>query len=214
VKPLNASRLPSNSAARASAGGAAFPYSCDIGSEAEILRMFAAIQKDVGTLDVVINNAALAYQSSIADASTEDWRVAFDVNVLGTSLCIREALKQLANRQDTAIISILSMAAHRVPAGGYASYAASKHALRAIMEALRLELVATRSPTKVGSISPGTVVTDFHKLSARSEKDPTEAFDFERLRPDDIADAVVYMLSTPRRVQINDIHIRPIGQMG
>ena len=82
------------------------------------------------------------------------------------------------------------------------------------MEALRTELITLGSPTKVGSISPGTVVTEFHKHFARSDVDPTEALKFERLLPQDIAEAVVYMLSTPRHVQINDILMRPLGQLG
>lgn len=196
------------------AGGNAVAFTCDIGSESDVLGMFERIRGSIGPLDVLINNAGVGYQSSISEAATADWRSVLDVNVLGTSICIREALKQTAHRPDTAIITISSQAAHRIPAGGYSYYAASKHALRAVMEGLRMELVAAGSPTKVGSISPGTVATDFHRLFARSDVDPTEALDFQRLLPQDIADAVLYMLSTPSHVQINDILIRPVGQLG
>jgi NADP-dependent 3-hydroxy acid dehydrogenase YdfG len=195
-------------------GAKAFPYTCDIGDVAAISAMFAAIENDAGGLHVLINNAGLGYQSSISDFVTADLRQVLDVNVLGTAICIREALKLQQHRENTAIITISSLAAHRVPPGGYGLYAASKHALRAIMEALRAELVAMKSPTKVASISPGTVATEFHKLFSRAEADPTEALEFERLTSQDIADAVVYLLSTPAHVQINDMLIRPMGQMG
>lgn len=82
------------------------------------------------------------------------------------------------------------------------------------MEALRIELVSIDSPTKIASISPGTVATDFHKLFARSDSDPTAKLSFERLTAQDISDAVVYVLGTPSHVQVSDIFIRPMGQLG
>lgn len=197
-----------------SGGGSAVAIQTDISDEESILRCFETVKREFGGLDVLVNSAGVGYESLMATASTEDWRQVLDVNVLGTSICIREALHLLQNRCDTAIITISSLAAYRIPPGGYAYYAASKHALRAIMEGLRAELVTIRSPTKVGSISPGTVATEFHKLFSRTDKDPTEAIGFERLLPNDIAEAVLYMLSTPPHVQINDIMMRPIGQPG
>jgi len=194
--------------------GKVFHFVCDLGEEASIVHMFEAIRRDIGSLDALVNNAGTGFEGSVARLSTADLRQVMAVNVLGTSICIREAVKHFEHRQDTAVITISSLAAHRIPAGGYGHYAASKHALRAIMEALRTELIALGSPTKVGSISPGTVATDFHKHFSRTEVDPTEALNFERLLPQDIAEAVLYMLSTPCHVQINDILMRPVGQMG
>lgn len=195
-------------------GGEATPISCDIGNSAAISAMFSEVRKRVGGLDVLINNAGVGYQSAIGTFDTDELRQVLDINVLGTALCIREALPFFDNRLDTAIVTISSMAAHRIPAGGYGMYAASKHAVRAIMEALRLELAEIRSPTKVANISPGTVATEFHKLFVRTGEDPTEALPFQRLTPDDVADAVAYLLSTPSHVQINEMLIRPTGQIG
>lgn len=203
-------RVAGNIAAK---GARVMSYPCDIGDSAAIAGMFAKIRSDVGGLDVLINNAGVGYQGSIANFDTADLRQVLDVNVLGTAVCIREALALLGNRPDTAIITISSLAGHRVPAGGYGLYAASKHAVRAIMEALRMELIALGSPTKVASISPGTVATEFHRLFARSHDDPTDALGFERLTAQDIADVVVHLLSAPSHVQINDVLIRPVGQM-
>lgn len=202
------------SATIAERGGRAFSYRCDIGKEQDVIAMFAAIELGSGPIDILINNAGVGYQSGVADFATDDFRQALDVNVLGTAICIREAMKQLRHRPGSAIITISSMAAHRVPPGGFGLYAATKHALRAIMEALRTELIAIGSATKVASISPGTVATDFHKLFARSESDPTANLPFERLSAQDIADAVIFILTAPTHVQINDILIRPMGQVG
>lgn len=195
-------------------GAKAVAYTCDIGDADAISDLFGKIGRDVGGLDVLINNAGVGYQASIADFSTNDLRQVLEVNVLGAAVCIREALALMQHRPDTAIITISSLAAHRVPPGGYGMYAASKHALRAIMEALRTELVALGSPTKVASISPGTVATEFHKLFSRTDDDPTDRLPFERLSARDIANAVTYMLCTPAHVQINDILVRPMGQLG
>jgi 17beta-estradiol 17-dehydrogenase / 3beta-hydroxysteroid 3-dehydrogenase len=194
--------------------GKALALPCDLGDEESLLAMFGNIHARVGPLDVLINNAGLGYEGLVANLSTKDLRQVMDVNVVGTAICIREAIKQFGNRQDTAVITISSLAAHRTPPGGYGHYAASKHALRALMEALRTELIAAGSPTKIGNISPGTVATDFHKLFSRSDTDPTEALGFQRLLPEDVAQAVIYMMSTARHVQINDILMRPVGQIG
>ena len=195
-------------------GGSAQVYTCDLGNAEASVAMFAALEASDGGLDVLINNAGLGYKAGVSNFDTADLRQMLDVNVFGASICIREALRLLGHRPGTAIITISSMAAHRIPPGGFGFYAASKHALRAIMEALRVELVEMGSPTKVGSISSGTVATGFHKLFARSDSDPTSALPFERLTPEDIAAAVTYMLNTPDRVQVNDILIRPMGQLG
>lgn len=195
-------------------GGNAASYPCDLGDANAIPEIFARAAREAGGLDVLVNNAGVGYKSGIANFSTADLKQVLDVNVLGAALCIREALALFGDRPDTAIITISSLAAHRVPPGGFGLYAASKHALRAIMEALRTELIERESPTKVASISPGTVATEFHKLFSRSDEDPTDRLPFERLSPRDIADAVTYILCTPAHVQINDVLVRPMGQMG
>ncbi|WP_454883081.1 SDR family oxidoreductase [Sphingomonas oryzagri] len=195
-------------------GGNAASYPCDLGDANAIPELFARAAREAGGLDVLVNNAGVGYKSGIANFSTADLQQVLDVNVLGAALCIREALALFGDRPNTAIITISSLAAHRVPPGGFGLYAASKHALRAIMEALRTELIERGSPTKVASISPGTVATEFHKLFSRSDEDPTDRLPFERLSPRDIADAVTYLLCTPAHVQINDVLVRPMGQMG
>lgn len=195
-------------------GALALAISCDINDTSAIERLFTRIGEELGRLDVLINSAGIGYKSEITDFATEDFREALGVNVLGAAVFIREAIKLLAHRPGTAIIAISSMAAHRVPPGGFGLYAATKYALRALMESLRSELVALKSPTKIASISPGTVATDFHKRFARTEVDPTEALPFERLLPSDVADAVLYVLSTAEHVQVNELLIRPIGQGG
>ncbi|WP_158586779.1 SDR family oxidoreductase [Aurantiacibacter zhengii] len=187
---------------------------CDIADASALEAMFADIRSKVGKLDILVNNAGMGYQSDIGDFETAELSLALAVNVTGAAICIRESIALMEHRPGTAIITVSSMAAHRVPPGGFGIYSATKHALRAIMEALRMECVKLSSPTKIASISPGTVATEFHKLFARSDKDPTEKLPFERLTPEDVARAVTFVLEAPAHVQLNEIMIRPIGQLG
>jgi NADP-dependent 3-hydroxy acid dehydrogenase YdfG len=186
----------------------------DLRSEPDILRMFRAVHEQWGPLDVLINNAGLGYNGTIADAPTADWKEVLDVNVLAFTICIREALKDMADKQDAAIINISSIAGHRVPPGarGNTFYAASKHAVKAITDGLRFELVNRKSKIKMGMISPGMVKTEFHARSTRSADKPAAYADFRVLDPEDVAQAAVYMLSTPRHVQIHDIVMRTVEQ--
>jgi NADP-dependent 3-hydroxy acid dehydrogenase YdfG len=185
----------------------------DLRSEEDILRMFSDVHEKCGSLDVLINNAGLAYNGTIADAPTADWKEVLDVNVLALSICMREALKDMIDKQDAAIINISSLAGHRVPPGNRSTfYSASKHAVRAITEGTRAELVARNSKIKLGMISPGMVKTEFQARSKRAENKSEYVAQFRVLDPEDIAQAAVFILSTPRHVQIHDIVIRPVEQ--
>ncbi len=185
----------------------------DLRSEQGILQMFKAVHEKWGSLDVLINNAGLAYNSTIADAQTADWKEVLDVNVLALSLCIREALKDMVDKQDAAIINISSLAGHRVPPGNRSTfYSASKHAVKAITDGLRAELVAGKSKIKMGMISPGMVKTEFQARSTRSGGKSPHSAEFRVLDPEDVAQAAVFMLSTPRHVQIHDIVMRAVEQ--
>jgi len=186
----------------------------DLRSEADIQRMFKDVHGKWGTVDVLINNAGLGYNGTMADAPTADWKEVLDVNVLAFSICIREALKDMAGKQDAAIVNISSIAGHRVPPGarGNTFYAASKHAVKAITDGLRFELVNGNSKIKMGMISPGMVATEFHARSTRTAPKPGSAAQFRVLDPQDIAQAAVYMISTPRHVQVHDIVIRSVEQ--
>jgi NADP-dependent 3-hydroxy acid dehydrogenase YdfG len=185
----------------------------DLRSEEDIQGMFRAVHERFGPLDVLINNAGLAYNGTMADAPTADWKEVLDVNVLALSICMREALKDMDGKQDAAIINISSLSGHRVPPGNRSTfYAASKHAVRAITEGMRTELVAGKSKVKLGMISPGMVKTEFQARSKRAADKSGFVATYRVLDPEDIAQAAVFMLSTPRHVQIHDIVIRPVEQ--
>ena len=184
----------------------------DLRSESQILSMFRRID-DWGPVSVLVNNAGLGRDTSLSDGSTDDWREMLDVNVLALCLCTREAITRMrANKGPSYVINISSMSAHRVPLG-YGFYSATKFAVRALTEGLRQELAQSDCPIRVSAISPGLVQTEFHEAHFGSKQAATETYSrFRVLDPEDIANAVAYLISTPSHVQVHDILVRPTAQ--
>jgi len=196
------------------AGAQAMAVSADLRDEAGIAALFAKVRKSWGGVDVLINNAGLGRESTLADGDPKDWKEMLDVNVFAASLCIREALADMEGKTDAQIVNISSLAGHRVPLGRNSTYyAATKHALKALTDGLRFELVQRNSPIKLGMISPGLVETGFHETFYRDADKAREGYShFQVLQPADIAEAVCYLLSTPPHVQVHDVILRAVGQ--
>ena len=194
------------------AKGLAIP--ADFSREEDIANVFERIRSEWGGVRVLINNAGLGYQEDLARGSTKSWREMLDVNVLALTLCMQEAIKDMESAGLGQIINISSVAGHRVPLGKqFGMYSATKHAVKALTEAMWGELAAKGSPIKIGTISPGMVETEWHAKAfddvAKAQQRYAET---KSLQPDDIADVVCFLLSTPAHVQINEITLRPIGQ--
>ena len=192
-------------------GGEALPLAVDLRDEQSIQSMFSRIREKWGGLDVLINNAGLGRTEPMIHTDPKYLREMLEVNVWAATLCILEAVKDMTGKEDAAIINVSSLAGHRVvPGRNVTYYAATKHALKALTEGLRSELQQENSPIKIGMISPGVVETAFHQTA-----DPgggAAQYHGAPLVPSDIAHAVLFMLSTARHVQINDIWIRPMTQ--
>jgi NADP-dependent 3-hydroxy acid dehydrogenase YdfG len=197
-------------------GGRFHPIVCDLRDEAAILRMFAEVATVWGGVDVLINNAGVGHLAPLAhpDTPAEHWRELLEVNVLALSVCTREALAQMHARGRGHVVHISSLSGHRVPAGGGGMYAATKHAVRALTEALRVELLEAGSPVRVTSVSPGVVRTGF--AAQIFPDDPAAAAEvysrFPVLHPDDVAEAVLYALAQPAHVAVHDVLLRPTRQ--
>ena len=189
------------------------PYAADLRQEGDILSLFAQIRQDWGGVNILVNNAGLGHRQSLIDGETEPWREMLEVNVLGLCICTREAIADMRAQGDRGdIIHISSMSGHRVPTGS-GVYAATKFAVRALTEGLRQELRERGSDIRVSSISPGFVETEFAEKYAKSaEHAQTVYSQFPVLQPEDIAEAVQYILSQPKHVQIHDILLRPTQQ--
>jgi NADP-dependent 3-hydroxy acid dehydrogenase YdfG len=152
-----------------------------------------------GALDAVFANAGFGAKRGFLEESVEHWKAMIDTNVLGTALSIRAALPVFRSQGSGHFVLTSSVAGRRVLPGSL--YAATKHAVTAMGEALRQEV--SDSDIKVTLIEPGMVDTPFF------EERPKDA-----LEADDIASAVLWALSQPRNMDVNEVLIRPVRQAG
>jgi NADP-dependent 3-hydroxy acid dehydrogenase YdfG len=171
---------------------------CDVTEWQDQERMVATVLEAFGRLDVTFANAGFGAQRGFEKETPEFWRAMVLTNVLGVAYTIRATLP--AVRESTGHYLITSSVAGRRPIQG-SLYSATKHAVTAMGEALRQELNDTG--VRVTLIEPGMVDTPFF------DKRPTAA-----LEADDIARAVMYAVSQPPHVDVNEILVRPTSQAG
>ena len=188
----------------------------DVGNEADVLAMFAAIKRQWGEVDVLVNNAGTGMMSTLENGQWQDWCDTLNINVAAPALCAREALRGMHAKDEAQIINLSSIYSHRDQVPNFSFYQASKFAVRALTDTPRAELAAkgTRgTKIRVGMISPGLVATGFRERATHGAFKYESYFEkYQPLLPSDIADAALYMLSTPPHVQVQDILITPMGQ--
>ncbi|GFG29130.1 hypothetical protein Cfor_12656 [Coptotermes formosanus] len=179
-----------------SATGKLYAVKCDVSNEPEVLAAFKWVKDNLRGVDVLINNAAVAYDTSLTGGSTEELKKMLDVNVLGLSVCTKQAFQSMKERgvDDGHIIHINSIWGHVPPGEIYAMYCATKHAVTALTEGLRREIIKLKSKIRVTSLSPGLVKTE---MPPKEMLESRPALDAE-----DIADSVLYVLGTPPHVQV------------
>ena len=190
-------------------GGTA--VACDVTSPDDVRRLADA----AGTaVDVLVNNAGGAFGADeVADASPEDWRRMYDVNVLGTLHVTQALLPALLASGDAVLVNMGSTAGHIAYEGG-GGYTAAKHGVAVMTETLRLELVG--KPIRITEIAPGLVETEEFALvrygGDRAKRDALYRGVPDPLTAEDIADAVVWVATRPAHVNIDRLVIRPRAQ--
>ncbi|HET9200732.1 MAG TPA: SDR family NAD(P)-dependent oxidoreductase [Dehalococcoidia bacterium] len=167
--------------------------------------------ESVPALNVLVNNAGGAFGlEELAKADVDNWRAMWETNVLGLMLVTRALLPKLESSGAGHIVNIGSIAGFEVYRGG-AGYTSVKHGVRAITRTLRLELLG--KPIRVTEIDPGAVETEFSLVRLGSEEAAKKVYDgFEPLVADDIADAIVWAVTRPDHVNIDEMVIRPLAQ--
>lgn len=184
---------------------------CDVSKESDIVSIFKWIDEKFGGVDVMINNAGVVRDTKLIDTNnTQSIRETWETNVMGLVLCSREAYQSMKRRSVAGhIININSIVGHSIPfsveaiLSSYNMYAPSKHAVTAITEVTRQELLGEKSKVKITSISPGAVKTEIADFSKA---------ELPVLNPEDIAQAVLYALCTPPHVQVHELIIKPVGE--
>ncbi|PNF16601.1 Dehydrogenase/reductase SDR family member 11 [Cryptotermes secundus] len=184
------------SASLQSAAGQLYPVKADLTRENEVCSVFRWVKSNLGGVDVLVNSAGVASANSLIDGPVEKWKHILELNILGQSLCTKEAIQSMNERgvNDGHIVNINSMQKHAC-----AHIRISKYGIRFTQD------VAERNPC---SLSPGTVRTDLPEASGLT--DPYQ--DNPYLEPQDVADAVVYVLGTRPHVQVSELIIRPMGE--
>jgi NADP-dependent 3-hydroxy acid dehydrogenase YdfG len=190
--------------------GLALPL--DVTDQKSVDAFVAHVSKTFGRVDVLVNNAGLASGlTPIAEARDEDWIAMWEVNVLGLMRMTRACLPLLRKAKHGHIVNLGSIAGFEVYKGG-AGYTASKHAVRAMSRTLRLEL--NGEPIRVTEVAPGMVETEFSLVRFRGDRKAAKAV-YQGVKPlvaEDIADCIVFAVTRPPHVDIDEIVIRPIAQ--
>jgi NADP-dependent 3-hydroxy acid dehydrogenase YdfG len=170
---------------------------CDVASWDDQQALVRTALDRFGRLDAYFANAGFGAKRGFLEESVEHWKSMIDTNVLGAALSIRAALPHFREQNRGHYILTSSVAGRRALPGSL--YSATKHAVTAMGEALRQELAKT--DIKVTLIEPGSVDTPFF------DSKPSEA-----LEADDVARAVLFALTQPPHVDVNEILVRPVHQ--
>ncbi|HAI93801.1 MAG TPA: oxidoreductase [Xanthomonadaceae bacterium] len=204
-------RIQSIAADIVAGGGQALAVPTDVTDPAQVQALVDAAVQAFGRVDVLINNAGLMPQAPLERRTLTDWDRTIDVNIKGVLYGIAAVLPQMQRQRGGQIVNVSSVAGHKVRAGG-AVYSATKHAVRVISEGLRQEVKPWNIRTTV--ISPGAVESELPDSSTEADvREAMRAFYAENAIPADaFARAVVYAMSQPEDVDVNEILFRPTRQ--
>jgi len=193
-------------------GGEALVLTVDLAREDEAQRMVREAEATFGRLDILVNNAGVMYLEPIDGADLSRWRHMFELNVLGLIAATQAALPGMRSRRDGHIINIASTAG-RMATATAGGYSASKFAVVAFTESLRKETF--KDNIRVTVIEPGVVETELREHIAHADTRTAInawADSMRQLQGIDVANAVLYCVSQPDRVNVNEILMRPTDQ--
>jgi NADP-dependent 3-hydroxy acid dehydrogenase YdfG len=198
-------------------GGRALVLETDVTEEPQARDAVERTVRELGRLDIVINNAGVMLLGPIENAPLSEWERMVHLNVLGLLYVSHAALPHLLRaaeegpRQVADLVNVSSVAG-RFARSGSGVYNLTKFGVGAFSESLRQEV--TRRHVRVSLVEPGAVATELthHLRPEIRERTATMFADVERLQSEDIADAIAYMVTRPRRVVINELLIRPTEQ--
>ena len=194
-------------------GAAVLPLDLDVTDERACADAVARTRDELGGLDVLVNNAGVMLLGTIVGADPEDWRRMISTNVLGVFYMTAAAIDGLLEQGSGDIVNISSVAG-RVARKGSGVYNASKWAVNAFSESLRQE-VTTRG-VRVSLVEPGAVDTELrtHITQPEARADSERyAEGMRQLQAEDVARAIVHVVTQPPHVAINEILVRPTEQV-
>lgn len=183
----------------------------DVRDKKAVNTQLSSLPAEWGAIDVLINNAGLALDTlPLSQGIEEHWDTMIDTNVKGLLYVSRAVIPGMLTRNQGHVVNIGSVAGHEYYPNGNV-YCASKHAVHALSKSMRLDMLG--SAVRVTEIAPGAVETEFSEVRWKDKERAKEFYqDFQPLMAEDVADAVLYSLTRPQHVDIEQMIIMPTVQ--
>jgi NADP-dependent 3-hydroxy acid dehydrogenase YdfG len=193
-------------------GGRVLAASCDVTDESQAHGLIRKAEEEFGRVDILVNNAGVMLLSSVGKGLSDEWRRMFDVNVLGLLYTTDAAIETMKRQGSGHLVNVSSLAGRKVTRDSSGVYAGSKFAVGAISEGLRQELL--QDNIRVTIVEPGAVETELadHITDEDARESLGGLLKLEILQAEDVANAIVYVVTQPERVSVNEILIRPTQQ--
>lgn len=186
--------------------------SLDVTRQNDVQKTIEGLPANWSEIDILVNNAGLGLGvDKIHEAKIGDWEEMIDTNIKGLLYVSRAVIPGMVQRKRGHVINLGSAAGHEVYPGGNV-YCATKHAVDALTNGMRMDLIDT--PVRVSTVDPGLVETDFSIVRFKGDAERAKK-PYENIKPlvgADIADIIVFVASRPEHVNINEVIVMPKGQ--
>ncbi|MCS5735706.1 SDR family oxidoreductase [Herbiconiux daphne] len=195
-------------------GGTARVFVADVTNVAELKDAAQALRDEFGSVDVLFNNAGIMPISDIDEFKTDEWDQMVDINIKGVLNGIAAVLPIMIEQHSGHIFNISSIAGRRVFGQGFSVYSATKFAVSALSEGLRME-VGGKHNIRVTTIDPGQVSTELLEGTSNEELKATireAGADVKMVQPSELGEAVVFALQAPEHVNLANLFILPTSQ--
>ncbi|MBO0341923.1 MAG: SDR family NAD(P)-dependent oxidoreductase [Bacteroidota bacterium] len=189
-----------------------FTLNFDVRNREDVFSAIESLPKEFSEIDILVNNAGNAHGLDPIDkGNPDDWDAMLDINVKGLLYMSKAIIPKMVERKSGHIINIGSTAGKEVYPNGNV-YCASKHAVDAINQGMRIDLNAYG--IRVGAVNPGLVETEFSdvRFKGDSERASNVYKGFQPLKPEDIADIILFVVTRPYHVNIADLVVMPTAQ--
>ncbi|HEU5040512.1 MAG TPA: SDR family NAD(P)-dependent oxidoreductase [Gemmatimonadales bacterium] len=173
----------------------------DVGDAGQVSTAVQRLTRELGDIDVLINNAGVLIARPLEELSLEEWDATMSTNLRGLFLVTRAVLPGMRSRRRGTIVNVASLSGHTGFAGGTA-YAASKHGVLGFSRSLMLEV--RKDGIRVVAVCPGSVDTGMLHDQPMLRADPARI-----LRPEDVADTILHAVRLPARAMVSELDVRP-----
>ncbi|MBI6854929.1 SDR family oxidoreductase [Pseudomonas lijiangensis] len=215
IAARRADRLEALKAEIEQSGGQALVLEMDVANKNSVDAGVKKLLNVYGALDIVFNNAGIMPLSNIDDFETDEWDRMVDVNIKGVLNVTAAVLPQMIEQHSGHIVNTSSIAGRKVFGQGFAVYSATKFAVSAFTEGLRME-VGKKHNIRVTSIQPGATATELPQQTTSAEyleMMAAYASQLQPLNPEDIAQTVLFAVSAPEQVNIAELFVLPTSQV-